>query len=246
MGWRQFTEKKGAKVFRYSPFCEIMSVQEAWVQPGAGDTCWLCGRLARMFLCRACSEGLAAYRRERGRSTFQGRPIFFAAPHGGLFREKMLDFKFRRKHSLGKGMAYLMAQSWLEGAGVLPDLLVPVPQGPWKEKQRGFSPSQRLAWELSGIIGVPVSQSLSKKDTRALSLIRGNREALLSETMTWKGRERDCRLLVIDDVWTTGATMREAFRALEAAGFQALSFLAFGRREGKGRTDIWFPHWRGL
>ena len=26
----------------------------------------------------------------------------------------------------------------------------------------------------------------------------------------------------------------------------ALSFLAFGRREGKGRTDIWFPHWRGL
>ncbi len=246
MEWRQFTEKIRSGVFRYSPFCEIMSVQEAWMQPGAGDVCWLCGRPARLFLCRACSEGLAAYRAERGRSVFQGRPIFFAAPHGGLFRKKMLDFKFRKRHSLGKGMAYLMVQSWLEGAGVLPDLLVPVPQGPWKEKQRGFSPSQRLAWEISGILGVPVSQGLRKKDTRALSLVRGNREEILSGTMHWKGKGRDSRLLVIDDVWTTGATMREAFRALEAAGFQYLSFLAFGRRERKGRTDILFPHCRGL
>jgi len=114
------------------------------------------------------------------------------------------------------------------------DLIAPVPLHRTRERERGFNQSALIAKALGGRLGWPVytravrrhratktQTHLGRKDR--LDNVSGAFSCPRSETI------RDKRVLLIDDVHTTGATMRAAAQALRDAGAREVGACAVAR-----------------
>jgi ComF family protein len=104
-----------------------------------------------------------------------------------------------------------------------PDLIVPVPLHPKRLRQRGFNQSGLLAGEFSRRIKVPVSFDIvvRKKQTQPQTrLKRGERLKNVKGAFEISGAERirGRRILLIDDVFTTGTTLSECAKTLKKGG----------------------------
>jgi ComF family protein len=162
-----------------------------------------------------------------------GRPWDGFAFHGryeGLLRELVLGFKFHGRLGQGRLLAGFVAASWRRAAAgcgpgcpdAAPDLLVPTPLHPRRLAWRGFNQSLELARLVGRDIGAPVCpQALVRlRDTVPQSTLPGRERrtnltgAFAADPAQVAGR----RVLLIDDVMTTGATVETAAQALRRAG----------------------------
>jgi len=106
--------------------------------------------------------------------------------------------------------------------------LVAVPSSKAAWRARGFVPAEELARRLARRRLLPYAPSL-------LAYVRGSAdqaplgrsERQVNRENSMSSRSCDKRVLLVDDVVTTGATLREAKRALEAAGAQVVGFVTF-------------------
>jgi ComF family protein len=204
------------------PVCAACAVSLA---PRQGGYCPKCGNFA---LDPAAPPMLCLHCRLQGRLwdgfAFHGR-------YEGLLREMVLDFKFRGRLSQGRLLAGFLADAYHRAAvrtgdGAMPsegpDLIVPVPLHPRRLAWRGFNQSLELARILAKNLHRPVSpQALTRiRDTTPQSQLPGTKRleniqgAFVGNAAILAGR----RVLLIDDVMTTGATIETAVKALRRAG----------------------------
>ncbi len=105
-------------------------------------------------------------------------------------------------------------------------LLSFVPLTPQKTWQRGFNQAELIAKEFGKITGLEVLPLLKKvKTTRSqTALDRQERVENVKNVFALKKEELKIpkNLILIDDVWTTGATMKEAAQTLKRAGVQKI------------------------
>jgi ComF family protein len=110
------------------------------------------------------------------------------------------------------------------------DALCFVPATAAAYARRGFDHMELVARELQALIDVPLFDVLaraSKHDQRALG--KEERAANLAGTVSVLDDVAGMRLLLVDDVITTGASMREATRALLARGAREVTCCALAR-----------------
>ena len=166
--------------------------------------------------------------------------LFAAAYYEGSMREAIHRMKFSGHPGSAATLAPLLLQALRESGAAEGrfDLLVPVPSRPKKVRARGYNQSALLAHELSKRTGIPVSETalVKTRDTRAQhDLSAEERQVNLSGSFRASESEvSGRRILLIDDVLTTGATARECIGALRAAGAQSadLLVLAVTNRDG--------------
>lgn len=111
------------------------------------------------------------------------------------------------------------------GLWPLKPILVPMPADPHRLGQRGFHLPVELAKGLSALTGCPMDRTgLVKRDhtPEQASLGRVARLANLTNTLRASPRLRGRRVVVVDDVVTTGASLAAARQALEAVGAEVL------------------------
>ncbi len=103
--------------------------------------------------------------------------------------------------------------------------LVPVPSSKKSQRRRGRSFIVDLTAQISATTGIPINDclQLSRRVSDQSGLTRSERVSNMSGAFTLKS-DAIVRgeLIVIDDVVTTGATLREAARALNSQGFHAI------------------------
>jgi ComF family protein len=114
------------------------------------------------------------------------------------------------------------------------DAIVPVPMHWWKRWQRGFNQAELLASELSKRTGLPVRRPLRRVHQRAVQagLTNAKRRANVVGAFlpARRGRRLDGqRILLVDDVMTTGATASACAKALKRAGALHVSLLTVAR-----------------
>ncbi len=141
------------------------------------------------------------------------------------------DFKYRKIRSLASFMAQKMVEVLRQEYPEI-DVIVPVPLHPTKRRERGFSQTSALAEEISRITGIKmVKDNLVRiRNTKAqANLSRAGRienikgAFRLRDSSAFKGK----RILLVDDVMTTGTTMNEAaklFKKVKGAKVYSITF----------------------
>jgi ComF family protein len=207
-------------------------------------------------LCAACWSGIRFIERpfcERLGTPFQvdlGQPLLSpaaiadppvfgraraVAEYDGTASLLVHRLKYNDRLELARALGAMMARA---GAELLEDadVIVPVPLHRWRLWRRRFNQAMALAGIVSGASGVPCDPSLLarvKHTRRQVGLTRAQRQDNLQGAFRVspeaKARLKGKRVLLIDDVLTTGATANAAARALLRGGAAKVDILAFAR-----------------
>ena len=174
------------------------------------------------LLCSACARRRPPYHRARAALLYDdgARPLLLAFKHGD------------RTDAAG-ALAGWMARA---GADLLrsADLIVPVPLHRWRLWRRRFNQAALLAGALSRRAGVPYSVSTLgrvRPTPGQGGLGRGARAANVRGAFRVARPDRVAgrRVLLVDDVLTTGATVNECTRQLRRAGAESVDVLTLAR-----------------
>lgn len=115
-----------------------------------------------------------------------------------------------------------------------PDVIAPVPLFPARQRERGFNQSAAIASCLSRLVGIATAPGILKRIRATPSqtrLSRRQRRENVHGAFAAASPEqiRGRRILLVDDVYTTGSTLNECARALRLAGADGVFCLAFAR-----------------
>ena len=150
-------------------------------------------------------------------------------------RRVIQKFKYGRKVSLGKPLGCLLARSSKEFVNASrPQIIVPVPLHPKRLRWRGFNQSVLLARQVSRASRVPMDPFLLQR-RRATApqtqLAEGERRRNMRGAFAL-GPDKSVRgkiVLLLDDVYTSGATVDECSRVLNRGGAKAVYVLTLAR-----------------
>ncbi len=201
-----------------------------------GEACGRCGLPLGPFAsdhdgkwCAGCENlPFAGFRRAAAFGTYEG-----------VLRRAIRQFKYRRRPHLVKELGVLLAgkaaDEFGEDSGNAPaDVIVPVPLHARRRKSRGFDQAELLAGPVSKALGVPLRRGAMDRIVNTPTLTRQSREQR-AETVkgAFKVRRRaeveGKRVLLVDDVMTTGATCSECARVLKKAGVKEIMVCVLAR-----------------
>lgn len=145
----------------------------------------------------------------------------------GIVREALLSYKFHGAQSRCEGFGDLLAQTVAEHFGGQFDLVTFVPVSEKRKAERGYDQAFLLARSVCSHWGVSPETLLKKTvNNSAQSSLssRGERKKNVQNAYEAVNGEkiRDARILLIDDILTTGATLGECARVLREAGAQSV------------------------
>lgn len=193
-----------------------------------GGACVGCGRGGRA-LCGDCRAGLPTTPRAAWPSPTPAdlAPPWTGACYDGTVRAAVLAHKERHVAGLAGPLAELLAGAVVAGAGRRPVLLVPVPSRPGVVRSRGHDPLLAVVRRAAALVPSATVAPLLRshggvRDQAGLTAAERADNLAGSLWCPSAGLRRfagqAARVVVCDDVLTTGATAREAQRALEASG----------------------------
>jgi predicted amidophosphoribosyltransferase len=219
------------------------TVLDAAIDLLLGGSCVCCGRPGRL-LCRACQEELPSGAVPAWPSPTPAGLVepWAAAPYDGAVRAMVIGLKERRLLGLASPLAGLLAAAAAcalngEGSGVL----VPVPSRPSSLRARGHDPTHTITARAARRLrrdGLDVTVARLLRVRRRVAdqagLDAAQRAANLHGAMALRAGAfrrsalppEAVRVVVCDDVLTTGSTAREAQRALQAGGFEVVGVAA--------------------
>jgi competence protein ComFC len=224
-----FDLKEGFLDILYPPDLScILCGEEAFIVPGyslcrpcfdqlpfiRSSVCGVCGRpMDKGEICPDCSV--------QDHHFHQACSVFEYSPE---IQKLIYRFKYGGQTYLAPFLGRCMAEK-LESMENRPSIqgLVPVPLHPNRRRKRGFNQAELMAREMEKRTGIPVLDRvlIRKRDTSAQAgLRRLERMENMANAFAFRNREeiQSKILLLIDDIYTTGATAEQCSRVLMEAG----------------------------
>lgn len=187
------------------------------------------GQIDAVFSCPNCSRLKFAFTFARPATVRDDRTL-----------DMIHRLKYGRELHLAKDLGYLAAGAFQDErlapalAGKWP--LVPVPLHRWRLRDRHFNQAEEISRELSHLVGLPVIKALRRirSTGHQTSLTRSQRLENLrgAFAITRAGRravEFPAGAVLVDDVFTTGATVDACARELRRAGFREIQVVTVMR-----------------
>jgi predicted amidophosphoribosyltransferase len=149
-----------------------------------------------------------------------------ASPFEGVARAVVHGLKYARRLALAQvaATAMLKALPDHERAGTL----VPVPAGHWRWRWRGFDPAEEIAIAIAVAAGLPLSSCLRRRGGRR-QVGRPRSERVADPPKVRATMKTPGEALLVDDVWTTGATLSACAHALRESGCRRVVAVTLAR-----------------
>ena len=203
------------------------------------------------YLCQDCQATLEISRFHQQYSTQNLRDLYFALNYQSpLIKNLIQKFKYQ---PFVKELAFNLASLIIEHFQLLDNpppfyggeknfILIAVPLEKRKLKWRGFNQAEEIAKELSFFLKIPlISDCLIKtKDTIAQVELKAEaRKENIKGVFLVKNKDliKEKKILLVDDVYTTGSTMEEAARVLKEAKAKEIIGIVVAR--AKPGQDLW-------
>lgn len=174
-------------------------------------------------LCEACWWSMAA-----AVSRFElAPPLLALAPWEGAVREALLALKFRREVWRGRALGHVLGGEVL-AHGLDVDVVVPVPISTDRARERGFNQADRIARGVARELGARLLPTALRRLDAGRQSARGRSERrdavfALRGSARVEARLAGARVLLVDDVVSTGFTVDSCRAALEQAGVASVS-----------------------
>lgn len=202
-----------------------MKVWESFLDLLFPPKCPFCGRVREtQGICPGCEKALPWTQGEQGLKTLPGGTVC-AAPlwYEDLAREGLLRFKFQGASAAAEPLGELIAQCAAERFSGEFDVVTWVPVSRRRLRKRGYDQAELLARAACRVWGVKPERLLQKTmDNPAQSGLTEPAARRANVLGVYEaadvGRIQGRRVLLVDDICTTGSTLAECARTLRAAG----------------------------
>lgn len=182
---------------------------------------------SRAVICPPCETSLRRCDPLIGNPSAHLDLVWSCASHDGVARDLVTALKFRRLTSAAGLIAERIAA--LAPAAALSGTLVPVPPAPLRMRWRGFDSAAEIAVELSRRSGLPISECLRRRSSRR-QVGRARSERIALPPRIHICARAPGRAILVDDVVTTGATLKACAEALRHGGSETVGAVTFARR----------------
>lgn len=181
--------------------------------------CAGCDR-AGVALCRTCRFALAGPAPRAVVGWAEGG-VIAALPFTGRVRDVILGFKYRNRRQLAGHLAGLLVNR-LVAEGIRPgrdiDVVTWAPTSSARRRRRGFDQAELVARQVARQLGLPSRRLLERTTGTGPQTGLGRDRRLAGPSFVGHPNGRDRRVLVVDDVVTTGSTLRAAADTLVGVG----------------------------
>jgi ComF family protein len=203
-------------------FCQNCLSRVSFIGPNICQRCGAPASSTRSTTCTYCQkQPLHAIDGIRAVSIFEDSPI----------RPAIHVLKYQNHQAVAAILAGLLADAYRRYALAV-DLIVPVPLHAARLKERGYNQSELLAGQLSQLVQLPVDAAALQRIKRTeaqVGLGANERQKNVAGAFAAKKSIVDQKILLIDDVCTTGSTLDACATALKAAGAASVWGLTLAR-----------------
>lgn len=193
-----------------------------------------CGRPVLSDLVEYCFDCEKKRKRGDKDTFFQGKSLLL---YKGVVKQTMYRFKYSNKREYGTFFAELAMEKWGEWLFRCEiDAIVPVPMFRRKKRMRGYNQAEVFGRELAKYLRVPMDRNvvIRKKDTRPMKELNDieRENNLRNAFQIARNIVKYKKILLVDDIYTTGSTADEVSRVLLEAGVEKIYFLSICMGQG--------------
>ncbi len=153
----------------------------------------------------------------------------------GIIRKLILNYKFQDKTYLYKTFVkFLLKNKKIVENIKTYDIIIPVPLSTKRQKQRGYNQSLLIAKEIGKTLKIKVEKNILIKTKNILPQSTLNKEQRITNVQgTYKmqnaNKIANKKILIIDDIYTTGSTVNECSKILSQAKVQNIGILTIAK-----------------
>ena len=220
------------------------------------QTCYFCGKVSKDRLCKSCCEKVIYIEEPRCKKC--GKPIRYEEKeqcydcqqnntyyeqgkslwlHQGAVKWSVYQFKYHNRRIYGKFYAeemYRLYGKKLEDWGI--DVIIPIPLHPKRRRKRGYNQAEMIAKHLGRLSGIKVDKKavVRVSDTKPQKQLnpKERKRNLQRAFRVHKKWEPVKRILLIDDIYTTGNTIDAVAKAPKEKGACKVWFLTISIGQG--------------
>lgn len=201
--------------------------------------CGICGKLNENFLCNKCYKILEndakfnVEKFEKLKNEFDEHIYMFK--YEGAIRRIILQYKFQENSYLYKTIVnFLLKNKKMFEIIKTYDTIVPVPISKKRKRTRGYNQSYLIAKDIANIVGIKLENRVLFKTKNIIEQSKLNKEDRLENI---KGvyeirnikRVMNKKILLFDDIYTTGSTANECCRMLKEVNLDKIGVLTIAK-----------------
>jgi ComF family protein len=188
--------------------------------------------------CYCCAQPFPSATSNHLCGTCLKRPPSFSIVHAagmyqGSIKDAIHQLKYRNQLTLAKPLGQLLGKIVAaKDNAFVPDCIIPVPLHPDRLRGRGYNQALEVARPIARQLGSPIDTTLlqrSRNTQQQQGLSAIERKRNLRDAFSLVSKISTLKVLLIDDVMTTGETVRECSRTLLAGGVAEVQVAVVGR-----------------
>ena len=181
--------------------------------------CGICNKIEEKYICENCYKEIEKYLYNN-----IDKDIFYLLKYEDTVRKKMIEYKFNDKSYLYKTFCeiFVKNKNAFEFCKSY-DIIIPVPMYKKKKRLRGYNQTELIAKKIANILNIQIGTNILIKYKNTLmqsSLGKEERVKNVQNAYKIQNEERiiDKKVLILDDIYTTGTTAKECKNMLLSAG----------------------------